>query len=174
MPIGRGLDFSGSDLRGFDFTGARLVGCKFGGALIEGARFDQAEIDHAGFTAERRTALRTANDWETYVKEWRKAVHPPQDDHLATLAVFQDAPNTPEMVIVPGGSFVMGASFEERRQFDPKDDNTEEQRIEITGIPRFAVSRYVVTCDEWAAFIADGGRDMFEISGRQPWTVEKL
>lgn len=154
-----GLDFSRADLRGFDFTGARLVGCRFDGTSIEGARFDQAEIDQAGFDAKKRTNLRDAKDWEHYAKVWKKVARPPSDDHLAPLAVFQDAPTAPEMVVVPPGYFVMGESEEDHKRLNEmRAEGVDEREV---GIPGFAIGRFAVTRGEWSEFVRDGGRDAF-------------
>jgi formylglycine-generating enzyme required for sulfatase activity len=155
-----GLDFSGADLRGFDFTGARLVGCEFRDAMIERAIFDQAEIDQAEFDPEKRTTLRSAKDWEAYVKAWQKAPLPPGDGHLPALSVFQDAPFAPEMVVVPAGFFTMGETEEDHRKFDDRRVSGIDQSEEV-GVPSFAVSRFTVTRAEWKHFIRDGGRDAF-------------
>ena len=166
-----GIDFSGADLRGFDFTAANLVGCSFDGALIEGARFDEAEIDRAGYEREKRTNLRRAKDWETFVATWKRADTLPPDSHLSVSTVFQDAPFAPEMVVVPAGWFVMGETPEDRERFSADQneirgtppfhvvDGIDQQGI--SGIPSFAVSRFVVTRSEWKSFIRDGGRDKF-------------
>jgi formylglycine-generating enzyme required for sulfatase activity len=166
-----GIDFSGADLRGFDFTGANLVGCSFQDALIEGARFDEAEIDQAHFDRGKRTNLRRAKDWDRFVATWKRADTLPSGSHLSVSAVFQDAPFAPEMVVVPGGWFLMGETPEDQQRFSADQteirgmpplhvaDGTDQQAI--GGIPPFAVSRFVVTREEWKWFIRDGGRDKF-------------
>lgn len=134
----------------FDFTGANLVGCNFTGARIAGARFDQAQIDVVRPNAmldPKRTNLRAAKDWDTYVKTWKRAPELPPDDHLPVGAVFQDAPFAPEMVVVPAGQFMMGSN---------KNENAMPMR-EVTIAAPFAVGRFQVTFDEWDAALAAGG-----------------
>ena len=147
-----GVDFSGSDLRGFDFTGARLIGCNFKGALIEGARFDQALIDEVRATVKldpNRTNLRTAEDWDTCVKNWKRA-EKPAPEHLPPGSVFQDAPFAPEMVVVPPGQFMMGSK--EREGYA-----SEHPQHQVTIPHALAIGRFAVTFDEWdAAVNADG------------------
>jgi formylglycine-generating enzyme required for sulfatase activity len=184
-----GVDFRGSDLRDFDFTGSSLVGCDFTGALIEGARFDQAEIDRVGCDPTSRTDLRRAQEWEAFASKWARARPRLKDNHLYTGSVFQDAPFAPEMVMVPGGGFVMGESELDHMKFsDSRVQGVD--RTEVRNLSAFAVSRFVVTWDEWKSFIQSGGRDAFgdldradgrwrfdaesHKEARGEWTVEDL
>ena len=66
--------------------------------------------------------------------------------------VFRDCLECPEMVVIPGGSYMMGSpSGEEGRS------NNEGPRHEVT-IPRpFAVGKYEVTFAEWDVCVAGGG-----------------
>ena len=72
--------------------------------------------------------------------------------------VFRDCPNCPEVVVLPGGSFLMGAppdawfadAFEER-PYHP-----------VTIAEPFAVGRYEVTFDEWDACVAEGDCNCYE------------
>ena len=57
----------------------------------------------------------------------------------------------PEMVVVPGGTFLMG-SVED----DPEAGYSEHPQHRVT-LPSFAVGKYEVTFDEWDACVADGG-----------------
>ena len=153
-----GVDFSGSDLRGFDFTGSSLVGCDFEGALIEGAWLDQAEIDRVGCDQSKRTDLRQAKDWEGFAQKWQRRRRL-KDDHLHVGSVFQDAPYAPEMVVVPGGSSLLGETDFDRMKFSGSEVHGTE--LKEASVSQFAVSRFVVTWDEWKYFIRSGGRDAF-------------
>jgi len=67
---------------------------------------------------------------------------------LAPGNVFRDCDISPEMVVIPPGSFTMGAN-------DMTDDQKPPHRV---NIPRqFAAGRYQVTFDEWDACVRDGG-----------------
>ena len=65
--------------------------------------------------------------------------------------VFKDCPDCPEMVVVPGGSFTMGAP-----ETEPQRDREETQHTVRIAKP-FAVGRFSVTFAEWDACTADGG-----------------
>ena len=71
--------------------------------------------------------------------------------------IFRDCPNCPEMVVLPGGSFLMGAhsdawfAEDHERPYHP-----------VTIAEPFAVGRYEVTFDEWDACVAEGGCDCYE------------
>jgi formylglycine-generating enzyme required for sulfatase activity len=74
--------------------------------------------------------------------------------------VFQDSPFAPEMVVVPGGGFVMGESDLDHMKFS----DSKVQGVDLTevrNVSAFAVTRFAVTWDEWKCFIHDGGRDAF-------------
>jgi formylglycine-generating enzyme required for sulfatase activity len=146
-----GVDFSGCDLRGFDFTGARLISCNFKGARVEGARFDQALIDEVRPNAKldpNRTKLWAAEDWEKYVKTWKRSDRP-VPEHLPPGSVFQDAPFAPEMVVIPPGRFMMGSK-------DGEGNESERPRHEVAIPQAFAVGRVPVTFHEWGAAYAAG------------------
>lgn len=153
-----GVSFAGLDLTGFDFTGARLHGCDFTGAKIARARFDQAEIGRVIHDPERAptlpglvtpiAAIRTAGDWNEFRKSWRRPELLPDDGHLPTGAIFQDAPFAPEMVVVPSGSYLQG---------DETKPVNNVNRREVTIAHRLAVGRFPVTFEEWDFCHADGG-----------------
>jgi hypothetical protein len=67
--------------------------------------------------------------------------------------VIQDCPHCPEMVIVPGGTFTMGAAATDR-------DATEAERParEVRVWPGFAIGRYEVTSGEYRKFSVSTGR----------------
>ena len=66
--------------------------------------------------------------------------------------VFRDGPACPEMVVVPGGSFMMGTSPSEEGR-----DGDEGPVHRVTISEPFAVGVYAVTFDEWDACVRDGG-----------------
>ena len=67
--------------------------------------------------------------------------------------VFRDCPNCPEMVVLPGGFFLMGSSPD---TWSP-DASQEQPYHPVTIAQPFAVGRYEVTFDEWDACVAEGG-----------------
>lgn len=66
------------------------------------------------------------------------------------LSVFRDCPTCPEMVVIPAGTFNMGAPESE------KDSSHDERPVHAVTIRRFALGKYEVTPDEWEACVADG------------------
>lgn len=64
---------------------------------------------------------------------------------------FRDCPFSPEMVIVPGGSFLMGAPVGE----EGSDDN--ERPVHRVTVKAFAAGRYELTFAEWDACLNGGG-----------------
>jgi formylglycine-generating enzyme required for sulfatase activity len=65
---------------------------------------------------------------------------------------FKDCPDCPEMVVVPAGSFMMGAPANE----EGRDDREGPQR-NVTIARPFAVGKFEVTFAEWDACVAAGG-----------------
>ena len=64
---------------------------------------------------------------------------------------FRDCDACPEMVVVPAGTFLMGAPESEARSFD------DERPAHAVTVPSFAIGVYEVTFDEWDACVAAGG-----------------
>ena len=60
--------------------------------------------------------------------------------------------NCPEMVVVPAGSFIMGSPESEKGH-----DQRESPQHQVTIARPFAVSKYLVTFDDWDACVAVGG-----------------
>jgi formylglycine-generating enzyme required for sulfatase activity len=81
-----------------------------------------------------------------------------------TLANGQPCPKCPEMVVVPAGSFMMGSPSTEQGRFD----NEGPQHSVQISTP-FAVGKFHVTVDEFAAFVRETGYD----SGSKCWTFEE-
>jgi len=79
---------------------------------------------------------------------------------------FKDLDSSPEMVIVPAGSFLMGSPAGEERW--PGYDDREKPQHEVTfGMP-FAVGRHAVTRGQFAAFVEDTGHKTE--GGAHVWT----
>ena len=72
---------------------------------------------------------------------------------------FHDCPNCPEMVVVPGGSFIMGSSpAEAAREAIPEDLAAYERPQHSVNIYKpFAMGKYAVTRAEFAAFVQETG-----------------
>ena len=67
---------------------------------------------------------------------------------------FQDCSDCPELVVVPPGQFLMGSPEDEPYRYD-----NEGPRHEV-AIPRtFALGKYEVTREEFAAFVRSTGLD---------------
>ena len=66
--------------------------------------------------------------------------------------MFRDCPTCPELVMVPGGEFLMGS---DRRDDESGDDERPRHRVTVGG---FALGVHEVTRDEYAAFVAATGR----------------
>jgi formylglycine-generating enzyme required for sulfatase activity/dienelactone hydrolase len=64
---------------------------------------------------------------------------------------FKDCSTCPEMVVVPAGSFTMGSPANEPQRFD------DEVQVRVSIAAPFAVGRFAVTFDDWAACVADSG-----------------
>jgi formylglycine-generating enzyme required for sulfatase activity len=68
--------------------------------------------------------------------------------------VFKECDKCPEMVVVPAGSFTMGSPASEAGRYD----NEGPQHPVTIGKP-FAVGKFQVTFDQFAAFVAETGYD---------------
>ena len=77
--------------------------------------------------------------------------------------VFKECDKCPEMVVLPAGRFTMGspASDKDRR------DHEGPQHV-VTIAQPFAVGRFQVTVEQFAAFVAETGHDV----GSKCWTFE--
>ena len=76
-------------------------------------------------------------------------------DHMGTGETFRDALSSgghgPEMVVIPSGSFRMGCLN------DDGDCTVNESPVHTVRVPRFAVSKYEVTFEQWDACVDAGG-----------------
>lgn len=64
---------------------------------------------------------------------------------------FQECADCPDLMVIPGGSFLMGSPEDE-----PERSNREGPQHTV-NVPVFALGLYPVTFDEWDACVADGG-----------------
>ena len=82
---------------------------------------------------------------------------------------FRDCAVCPEMVVVPPGSFIMGAPSDEAER-----DLDEGPMRQVTFARPFAVGKYEVTAAEWDACVKAGGCNATLEAGigKQPATVE--
>jgi formylglycine-generating enzyme required for sulfatase activity len=67
-------------------------------------------------------------------------------------STFKDCETCPEMVVVPAGRFVMGASKSEKGH-----QAAEEPQHEVTLAVPLAIGKYEITFDEWEACALEGG-----------------
>ena len=84
---------------------------------------------------------------------------------------FKECPETPEMVVVPSGSFLMGSPGSELARYD---NETPQHRVTI---PSFAVGVYEVTFEEFDACVAAegcGDHRAFDRWGRERRPVHNI
>lgn len=74
----------------------------------------------------------------------------PTSSRLADFSTFKDCPSCPEMIVLPAGSYEMGASTFSFYSLD-----NEFPRHEVS-VQRFALARYEATFAEWDACRRDG------------------
>jgi len=79
---------------------------------------------------------------------------------LSPGTIFRDCRDCPEVVVVPGGTFAMGATLEEEVAANlPQRDRGRSEPVHGVIIGQsFAVGRYEVTRAEFARFVAASGR----------------
>jgi formylglycine-generating enzyme required for sulfatase activity len=69
---------------------------------------------------------------------------------LPDFALFRECEGCPEMVVIPAGTFLMGSPASE-----PGRKTDEGPQVSVR-VPRFAISRFETTWDEWAACVSAG------------------
>jgi formylglycine-generating enzyme required for sulfatase activity len=75
----------------------------------------------------------------------------------APLSSFKDCETCPEMVALPPGKFLMGASKEDRKFADSSTLASELPQHEVAIDYSFALGRFEVTVAEFAVYVADTG-----------------
>lgn len=75
----------------------------------------------------------------------------------APLSTFKDCDNCPEMVALPPGQFLMGASKEDAKLIDPYTLASERPQHKVAIGYSFAIGKNEVTVDEFAAYVAETG-----------------
>src|SRR5215470_15696258 len=96
-----------------------------------------------------------------------RALSPAEECGLVPTDIFKECDVCPEMVVVPSGSFEMGASERESPELADLRANRRNAHLELGGhewpkhqvrfVKPFAVGRFAVTFDDWDACVADGG-----------------
>lgn len=113
-------------------------GVEFGRSTFEVVTFGEEFVRGASGEC---TVQNFPSTGETTLLEWNEAT---QSFGAALVSVL------PEMVVVPGGTFLMGAAE------DAEGGDDERPQHQVT-VPSFAVGKYEVTFDEWDACVAAGG-----------------
>jgi len=75
---------------------------------------------------------------------------PEQERTLKPKDSFKECDTCPEMVVVPAGSFTMGSPASEKGRYE---DESPQHRVTIAK--PFAVGKFEVTVDQFAAFVKD-------------------
>lgn len=72
-------------------------------------------------------------------------------DNMPRGLIFRDCDDCPEMIVVSGGSFLMGSPSAELQRSSREDP---QRTVNLDG---FAIGRFPITFDEWEACVNDGG-----------------
>jgi formylglycine-generating enzyme required for sulfatase activity len=85
---------------------------------------------------------------------------------LPDYALFRECDGCPEMVVIPGGSFLMGSPAGEAGRGEDEDSQAGAGGSQVSvRLPRFAISRFETSWDEWAACVSAGVCQQREDSG---------
>jgi formylglycine-generating enzyme required for sulfatase activity len=74
-----------------------------------------------------------------------------EEDALIALDHFRECERCPEMIVIPAGTFTMGASADE------SGSTADERPQHRVSLPGFAVGRFPVSLDEWNACVLGRG-----------------
>ncbi len=87
-----------------------------------------------------------------------QALTPERERALKPKDSFRECDSCPEMVVVPAGSFNMGSPDNEKDR-DKNDDEDESPQHRVMIARPFAVGKFEVTLDQFAAFLKETGYD---------------
>lgn len=125
-----GTAFREADLRRINFGADDLAGFDFTGADLRGANLSHAR----GLDPALLEGART--------------------DDATRGFIIRDFPGGPEMVLIPPGSFLMGALEEELQQEEPRALDLNARPVHRVTITRpFLLGRYPITRGQFAAFV---------------------
>jgi len=114
--------------------------------------------------AARRAAILTPQDIHGWSEEQVQTLQHSVAEILGIEVTFHDPLKTgadgPEMVLIPPGSFLMGAS--DGDEFAPSDENPQHR---VTIAQPFAISKTAVTFDQYDAFVQATERPMPDDAG---------
>jgi len=88
-------------------------------------------------------------------KRAAEALRQPGFQALSKKALFRDCSDCPEMVILPGNSFLMGLYKADGQYKDKNPDITNRPRHIVNFVDHFAVGRYEITNNEWEACVRE-------------------
>ena len=74
----------------------------------------------------------------------------------AQVTLFEDCSICPEMVVIPAGSFVMGAKAYTSLNFVPAPDELPQRKVSVKS---FALGKYEVTQEFWRALMGENNSD---------------
>jgi len=89
---------------------------------------------------------KASGEQQSLSREQERAVKPKD--------TFRDCEKCPEMIVVPAGSFIMGSPMNEVGRYDG-----EGPRRTVSIAKPFAVGKFHVTVDQFAAFVAKTSYD---------------
>lgn len=108
----------------------------------------------AGLLESGDRAVQAGDDFIEHSNKLASRVSAPtRPEDLPDLASFRELEFAPEMVVIPGGTFLMGSPEDE-----PERQSLEGPQHEVT-VPRFALGRYAVTVGEFRRFAEETGHD---------------
>ncbi len=128
-------------------------------ALLKEKRDRKRTADRAAAAAARKLAAA-----ERRAREKRNAEAERRAALVRAGRIFRDCHNCPEMVVVPAGRFLMGSPGDE---IDRSKDEGPRHSVRIAK--PFAVGRYEVTRDEFAAFLKATQHGLIN----KCWTLER-
>ena len=96
--------------------------------------------------------------WTFSASALAEALSPDRERALKQKDSFKECEICPEMVVVPAGSFTMGSPKSEKNRHKALDKNESPQHVVSIGRP-FAVGKFEITVDQFAAFVKETGHD---------------